>query len=85
MATLQDLVNDVAAETTEIGMLTAFINNLKAQITAIPGITPAQQTEIDSIFAGMEANKAAISAAMAPTVVTPPPVVPPAAPAATHA
>lgn len=77
MATLQDLVDDVALEATQIGMLGAFIDNLKVQISAIPNLTPAMQAQIDSIFAGMEANKTKIAAAMAPAVVTPAPVVDP--------
>ncbi len=75
MATLQDLVDDVAAEATQLGMLTAFIDNLKAQIAAIPGLTPEQQAQIDAVFAGMKSNDAVIAAAMAPAVVVPTPVV----------
>lgn len=75
MATLQDLVDDVASEATQIGMLGAFIDNLKVRISAIPNLTPEMQAQIDSIFAGMETNKAKIAAAMEPVVVTPAPVV----------
>lgn len=74
-STLQDLVNDVAAESTQVGVVAAFIANLQAQLAAIPGLTAEQQTQINTIFTGMEANKAALAAAMAPRVVTPAPVV----------
>ena len=78
MATLQDCVDDMAAEATLIGTVSAFIAGLQAQIAAIPGITPAVQAQIDAVFAAAEANKTALAAVMVPAVVTPPPTVTPA-------
>jgi len=79
MSTLQDVVDEVAAETTAIGSLTAFIQGLEAQIAALPGLTPAQQAQIDAIFANVGSNTAAINVAMVINVppATPPVVVPP--------
>jgi len=82
MSTLQNVVDDVAAETTSIGSLSTFIQGLQDQIKALPGITPPMQSQIDGLFASVEANKASISAAMligvppAPPPVVVPPVVP---------
>jgi hypothetical protein len=81
MAMLSDLIAKVATETTDIGALTVFIQGLEDKISAIPGITPQIQAQIDTIFASVDANDKAIVAAMkigvppapAPTVV--PPVV----------
>jgi hypothetical protein len=73
MATLQNLLDDVTAETTLIASVSAFIRHLQDQIAAIPGLTPAQQAQIDSIFSSLEANKAALAAAIA--APTPPPAV----------
>lgn len=75
LMTLQDIVDDVAAEATAIDSLVVFIKGLQDQIAAIPGITPAMQAQIDGIFASVEKNKASVMAAMAPAVVEPPPVV----------
>jgi hypothetical protein len=62
---LQDIIDDVAAEKTVIDSLTVFVHGLEDQIKTLPGITPAQQAQIDHIFADVEKNKAAITAAMA--------------------
>ena len=78
MSTLQDVVDEVTAETTMIGGLATFIQGLEAQIAALPGLTAAQQAQIDAIFANVGANTAAITAAMAINVPpAPPPVVVP--------
>lgn len=75
MATLQDIVDDVASETTAIDSLSVFVKGLMDQIKALPGVTPAMQAQIDGIFMTVEKNKAAIVAAMAPGDVTPTPIV----------
>lgn len=75
MATLQDIVNDVAAESTAIDSLGMFVRGLQDQIKALPGISAEMQTQIDGIFTAVEKNKSALAAAMAPAVVTPAPVV----------
>jgi hypothetical protein len=76
MSTLQDDVDAIAAETTAIGGLTSFIKSLQDQITATPGLTAAQQGQIDTIFNSVTANTTAITAAMAINV---PPAPPPQA------
>ena len=75
MASIQDIVDEVTAETTAIGGLTAFIQGLQAQIAALPGLTAAQQAQIDGIFASVGSNTAAIAAAMATNVPPAPPPV----------
>lgn len=78
MNTLDDDIAAIAAQTTAIGSLTTFIMGLQTQIAAL-GLTPAEQAKVDSIFSGVTTNTAAIVAAMAANVTTPPPVTPPAA------
>jgi transposase len=82
MATLQQDVDAIAAETTAVGSLTTFIQGLEAQIAAMPGLSSDQQAQIDSIFDGVTKNAAAINAAMAINVPPSPPptVVPPVTP-----
>lgn len=74
MITLQDVVDGMAAETTAVDSLGAFVMGLQDQIKAL-GISPAMQAQIDGIFASVDKNKAAIMAAMAPAAVMPVPVV----------
>ena len=71
---LAAMTADIAAQTTEVASMATFIQGLFAQISAIPGLTPAQQTSVNAIKAGLETNTAAIAAA----IVTPP-APPPAA------
>ncbi len=75
MSTLDDIVTAVAAQTTMIGSLQTFVQGLEDQIKALPGLTPAMQAKIDTIFAGVDANEKAIANAM---VVNVPPPGPPA-------
>lgn len=79
MATLQDLVDDMATETTAIGSVAVLIQGLRDQIAHLPGITPAMQAQIDGLFSSIEANKSSLAAAMAINVPPAPPVtvVPP--------
>src|SRR3984893_1760981 len=79
MAMLSDILAKVAQEKTDIGALMAFIDGLETKIAAIPGMTPDMQKEIDTLFANIGDNDAAIVAAMKMGVPpTPPPtVVPP--------
>ena len=77
MATLDQIVADVAAEKTALASLGTFISGLQAQLKdALSGatISPANQAKIDQIFADVEANKAAIAAAL---TTNPPAPVPP--------
>jgi len=89
MATLQQIADDVAAEATVISGISTLIDGLETQLAAAlanSGITPEVQAQIDTIFAGAEANKAALAAALlkgttpvvptvVPVVVEPPPPV----------
>jgi hypothetical protein len=72
MSTLQDILDELAVETTDIGKLTVIITNLEGQVSGVPGLTPAQQTQIDTIFADVKANTDSIVKAMGPVS----PVVP---------
>lgn len=67
MASIDDVIADIAAETTEIGNLEAFIQGLKDQL-ANAGIP---QDKLDAAFAGIEANKARIVAAFQTNVAPP--------------
>jgi hypothetical protein len=68
MSTMQDVLNDIAAETTlEQGLMT-LVNNLQAQIksiTAAAGIPSDVQSDIDAAFTDLEANKTALAASLA--------------------
>ncbi len=59
MASLDEVIDDVTAEGTQIDGLTTLTAGIKAQLdAALAGaLTPAQQAKIDAIFAGVEANK----------------------------
>jgi hypothetical protein len=63
MASLDDIVADVAAENTAIASVSTLIQGLRDQIANL-GINPADQAKIDAIFAGVEANKAALATAL---------------------
>jgi uncharacterized protein YoxC len=65
MATIQQLIEDVAEEKTAIDSLLTFVKGLQDQIKAL-GLPPATQAQIDQVFAAVEANKTALAAAMAP-------------------
>ncbi len=80
MATLDQVLADVTAESTQIDSVITLIKGLRDQIAALPGVTPAMQAQIDAIFAGAEGNKAKLDTALAANVPPPPA---PAAPAST--
>lgn len=70
MATLDEVLADVTAETTQLDSLSTLIAGLQKQLAdALAGTTlPADvQAKVDAIFAAAEANKAKIAAALAPT------------------
>ena len=74
MATLDEVLADVTDEGTKLDSLSTFIAGLKQQIAdALSGTTlPAPvQAKIDAVFAGVEANKAKVVAAMDANVPTP--------------
>ncbi len=67
MATLDEVLTDVTDEGTKLDSLSALIAGLKQQIAdALAGTTlpPAVQAKIDAVFAGVEANKAKVQAAL---------------------
>lgn len=67
MATLDDVLADVTAEPTQIAGLKTLILGLAQQLAdALAGVNlpPAVQAKVDAIFAGAEANKAAIADAL---------------------
>lgn len=76
MASIQDVINDVAAESTVDDSIIALLNGISAQLAAAlaAGGSPAQ---IQAIKDGLDANIAKINAAI--TANTPP--APPPAPA----
>lgn len=77
MATLDQIVSDVAEESTQIDGLSTLTAGLKAQLDAVlaGALTPAQQAQVDAIFSAVEANKAKVVAAINANTpaATPPP------------
>ena len=73
MATLQDVIDEVAVQKTTVASLATFVQGLQDKINALPGITPAMQAQIDQVFADVDVNNKAIAAAMVANV---PPVAP---------
>jgi hypothetical protein len=82
MATLDQVLAVVNDEKTQEASLVVLLNGIKAQLTAAlanVGITPAQQLQIDTIFATATANDTAIVTAINANTTPPPaPDVPPA-------
>jgi hypothetical protein len=67
MATLDEVLADVAEEGTKLDSLSTFIAGLKQQIAdALAGTTlpPAVQAKVDAVFAGVESNKGKVQAAL---------------------
>lgn len=58
--TLDDVLNDVENESTVEDSLITLLQGVKAQLDAAKG----DQTKIDAIFTGLEANKAKLAAAL---------------------
>lgn len=79
MASLDDVLNDVTAETTLVSGVSTLVSGLQKQLAdALSGtLTAEQQSKVDQIFAAAEANKAALATALASG--TPVPAPPPAA------
>lgn len=68
MATLDQLIEDTAEETTLIGSVSTLIQGLQVQIKdALKGekLTPEAQAKVDEVFKRLEANKAALADAVA--------------------
>lgn len=66
MATLDELVADVTAESTVVASVLTFIDGLKQQLAdaLAGGVSPAAQAKVDAIFAQVEANKTSLSNAI---------------------
>lgn len=67
MATLQEVLDNVAAETTVIDSVLALITGLQQQLADIlsgVNLPPAVQEKVDAVFAAVDANKAKLSTAI---------------------
>lgn len=84
MATLDEVLADVTEEGTKIDSVMTLIDGLKKQIDDLNlNLSPEEQAKVDAIFAGVEANKGKVQAALdanappapAPEPAPEPPVV----------
>ncbi len=67
MATLDEVLADVTAESTQIDSIAALITGLKQQIAdALAGVTlpAAVQAKVDAVFTQAESNKAKLADAI---------------------
>ena len=83
MASLDDIIAEVAKEQTEIGGITALIAGLRQQVAdalASQTIPPPLQAKVDAIFAAAQANNAALVQALNDPGQAPAPPAPPPAP-----
>ena len=77
MANINEVIADVTAETTLETSLVTLLSNVQSQLTsalANVSVPVATQAQIDGIFALLEANKTALTAALTantPVVVNP--------------
>ena len=79
MATLDQILADVTAESTDIGSLSKLLGGLRQQLAdALAGtIPPEAQAKIDAIFTQVESNRGKVTEALAAnTEVAPPAPVP---------
>lgn len=76
MATLDQVLVDVKAESTVVDSLSSLTAGIKAQLdVALAGaLTPEVQAKVDAIFAGIEGNKQK----MADAIIANTPAAPPA-------
>ena len=69
MASIQDVIDAVTKETTDVDSLGAFVAGLKQQLAdalaQVGVLTPEQQAAIDQVFASVTANDQKIVDAMA--------------------
>lgn len=71
MATLQNVMDDLTTQSTQIEAVAATVADIKKQLAdALANVTlpPEVQAEIDSVFAKAEANGQALAAIVAPPV-----------------
>lgn len=67
-ATIQQILDDVTAETTLESSIITLLSSVEAQLQQVLSntvISPADQAKVNSIFANLESNKAALAAAIA--------------------
>lgn len=77
MATIQELLAEVSAQTTKLASWDALMDGLRQQLAdALSGVTlpPAVQAEIDKVFAVAKANTAKIDESLSENVPTEPEV-----------
>ena len=74
--TVQQVLDAVTAESTKVDSLIALVATLKGQIGTVTGLTAEQQTQINSIFAGVTAEAAAVQAALDANTTAPVPPAP---------
>ncbi len=67
--TLDELMQAVSAETTVVDSVVVLIKELRAQIAAIPDMTPEMQAKVDSLFDSVTADASKLAGAV--TVNTP--------------
>ena len=74
MATLDQILDEVATENTTIASVQTLITGLQTQVAAVlaGALTPAQQAKVDQIFSNLQTNDAALATALASNVTTPP-------------
>ncbi len=80
MASLDEVLNDVADESTRIDSLGTLIDGIKKQLDdALAGanLPPAVQAKVDGIFAAIEQNKTKVQAAIDRNTTPEPPPPPP--------
>ena len=75
MATLDEVLALVTAETTQLDSVIALIDGLKAQLDAILAgqLPPEVQAKVDAVFAAATTNAAKIVDALDTNIVPPPP------------
>lgn len=79
MATLDEILADVTAESTRLDSIQALLDGLRQQLKdALAGVKlpPETQAKVDAIFTMTEANKAKVDAALNTGVEPPPPPAP---------
>jgi len=67
MATLEDLVADVAEEETVGDSVVTLLHGIKTQLDDVlknAKLTPGQQAQVDAVFSKMESNKAKLAQAV---------------------
>ena len=67
MATLEDLVADVAEEETVADSVVTLLHGIKTQLDDVlknAKLTPGQQAQVDAVFSKMESNKAKLAQAV---------------------